>query len=195
MIINDLKDVNDAQLLLLIKDGNELAFKVIYNRYWKRLFVYASNILNDKGLAEDVLHEIFTSIWIKKDELKILSLESYLFVSAKNKSISMFRKVKFSEIDDTIIENLSLEPEVNNDLDSADLKSVLERVTKELPNRCKEIFYMSRYDDYSNEEIAKHFKISQRTVENQLYLALKHIRTSLKSVSNFLLTLVISWLS
>ncbi len=180
MTSKDLQNVNDAKLLLLVKEGNRMAFNMLYDRYWKKLFAYTYNILNDKGLAEDVLHEIFTAIWVKKDTIEINSLENYLFVSAKNKSISFFRKMKFTEIDDTIIENLSLEPEANNILDTIDVKYTLDRVTKDLPNRCKEIFFMSRYDDFSNEEIANHFNISQRTVENQLYLALKHIRSTLK---------------
>ncbi|MDO6801466.1 sigma-70 family RNA polymerase sigma factor [Wenyingzhuangia sp. 1_MG-2023] len=187
MTSNDLHDLSDDKLLFLIKKGNELAFKVIYNKYWKRLFTYTYNILNDRGLAEDVLHEIFTNIWFKRDEIKIESLEKYLFVAAKNKSISMLRKVKFSKLDEIMIENLTLEPEVENHIDSLYLKNLLEKVTIDLPKRCKEIFYMSRYDDYSNEEIAEYFKISQRTVENQLYLALKHIRTSIKRAMNFII--------
>ena len=186
MTSNDLHDLSEDKLLFLVKEGNELAFKVIYNKYWKRLFAYTYNILNDRGLAEDVLHEIFTNIWFKRKEIKIESLEKYLFVAAKNKSISMLRKVKFSELDEMMIENLTLDPEVENNIDSLYLKNLLEKVTIDLPKRCKEIFYMSRYDDYSNEEIAEHFKISQRTVENQLYLALKHIRTSIKEVVNFI---------
>ena len=192
MITKDFQNINDVQLLLLIKKGNELAFKALYNKYWKKLYAYTYNILNDKGLAEDVLHEIFTNIWVKKDKLEITSFESYLFVSARNKSISLLRKVKFTEIDDAIIENLSLTPEADANLEEFDLKSNLEGVTKDLPKRCKEIFFMSRYDDYSNEEIAKHFKISQRTVENQIYLALKHVKYNLKEIIGFFVLFIIS---
>ncbi|MCK0131886.1 RNA polymerase sigma-70 factor [Flavobacteriaceae bacterium F08102] len=188
MALNYLHDLDDSQLLILLKSENELAFKVIYNRYWKRLFIYTRNILNDKGLAEDVLHEIFVNIWVKKDDIEILSLEKYLFTSAKNKSISQFRKMKFTAFDDDIIQNLCLTPEADHSLEATDLKSTLERVTKNLPTRCKEIFYMSRYDSYSNEEIANHFNISQRTVENQLYLALKHVRVALRKVVTILLS-------
>ncbi|MHA7944949.1 RNA polymerase sigma factor [Formosa sp. 3Alg 14/1] len=191
MNLKDLQDLNDAQLLLFMKKGNELAFSVLYTRYWKRLYVYTSNILNDNVLAEDVLHEIFTKIWTKKEELEINSLENYLFISARNKSISLFRKVKFSELDDSIIESLALAPEVDHNLETLDLSNTLERITNSLPKRCKEIFYMSRYDDYTNEEIANHFNISQRTVENQLYLALKHIKGALKGGLTLILIYII----
>nr|WP_262922273.1 RNA polymerase sigma-70 factor [Algibacter sp. L4_22] len=161
----------------MIKNGNELAFSQLYDIYWKRLFSYTINILNDKGLAEDVIHEIFTNIWIKRESLNITSFENYLFVSAKNRSISLLRKVQFTELDETIITTLSFAPEIDETTKSSDLKYIIENATKELPTRCRDIFFMSRYDDYSNIEIANYFKISQRTVENQLYLALKHLRT------------------
>ena len=174
-----LSDKDDTQLLILIKKGNELAFNQLYNTYWKRLFSYSLNILNDKGLAEDVIHEIFTNIWVKRESLKITSFENYLFVSAKNRSISLLRKVQFTELDENILSNLSFPPEIDEVINGKDLKYLVENVAKDLPNRCRDIFFMSRYDDYSNLEIANYFKISQRTVENQLYLALKHLRAAI----------------
>ncbi|MDN3593906.1 RNA polymerase sigma factor [Zunongwangia endophytica] len=187
MVSKQIDQENDVQLLALIKKNNQLAFNRLYNKYWKRLFIYTANILNDKELAQDVLHDVFSTLWIKKDELEIESLEKYLFVAAKNKSISQFRKVKFTELDLSIIEKLSLKPEIETNLDFIDLKTVLNEVTQSLPARCREIFYMSKYNYYSNQEIAQHFNISQRTVENQLYLALKHIKHSLKQLILLLL--------
>ncbi|AUC85184.1 RNA polymerase sigma-70 factor [Polaribacter sp. ALD11] len=187
MRLTDIYDVSDAQLLLLMKNGNEFAFNKLYDSYWKRLFLYALNILNDKGLAEDVVHEIFTNIWIKRESLDITSFENYLFVSAKNRSISLFRKVKFTELDENIITNLSLTPEIDDTINVRDLKYTIENAVKDLPSRCRDIFYLSRYDDYSNLEIANYFKISQRTVENQLYLALKHLRAVISKTISILL--------
>lgn len=184
-----LSEIDDTQLLILIKNGNELAFNQLYDIYWKRLFSYTLNILNDKGLAEDVIHEIFTTIWTKRAALNITSFENYLFVSAKNRSISLLRKVQFTELDDSIITTLSFTPEIDDTTNNSDLKYIIENACKELPSRCRDIFFMSRYDDYSNLEIANYFKISQRTVENQLYLALKHLRTAINRTMVILLTL------
>lgn len=184
-----LNEIDDKQLLILIKNGNELAFNQLYNRYWKRLFAYTLNILNDKGLAEDVIHEIFTNIWIKGDSLNISTCENYLFVSAKHRAISLLRKVQFTAIDESIITTLSYSPEIDATTNSKDLKYIIENATQTLPKRCRDIFYMSRYEDYSNLEIAHYFKISQRTVENQLYLALKHLRAAITKTMLILLTL------
>ncbi|WP_187269313.1 RNA polymerase sigma factor [Algibacter pacificus] len=183
-----LSELDDTQLLILIKNGNELAFNQLYHIYWKRLFSYTLNILNDKGLAEDVVHEIFTNIWIKRETLNISSFENYLFVSAKNRSISLLRKVQFTELDDTIITSLTFAPEIDQTTNSSDLKYIIEHATKALPNRCRDIFYMSRFQHYTNLEIANYFKISQRTVENQLYLALKHLKTAINRSLVWLVT-------
>lgn len=184
-----LSEIDDTELLILIKTGNELAFNQLYDRYWKRLFAYTLNILNDKGLAEDAVHEIFTNLWIKRASLNISTFENYLFVSAKNRAISLLRKVQFTELDAAIITTLSFAPEIDATTNSSDLRYIIDNATKELPSRCRDIFYMSRYDDYSNLEIANYFKISQRTVENQLYLALKHLRTAINRTMVILLTL------
>lgn len=186
---NDINTLDDTQLLILVQNGNNLAFNQLYERYWKRLLSYTLNILNDKGLAEDVVHEIFTNLWIKRNSLNISSFENYLFVSAKNRCISLFRKVQFTELDENLMTNLSFAPAIDEGINNYDLKIVIENATKDLPSRCRDIFYMSRYDEYSNLEIANYFKISQRTVENQLYLALKHLRTVINKSIYFLLTI------
>ncbi|MEN7551688.1 RNA polymerase sigma-70 factor [Rapidithrix thailandica] len=181
-----LNKLSDDQLLALIKEGNRLAFDHVYNRYWKKLFAYAFNILNEKVLVEDALHEVFTRIWLNKDSIEIANLQNYLFVSVRNKSISLLSKVKFTEFDEHIMDTLSLSPEGEDHLNYQDLKATIEDIAKELPNRCREIFFMSRYKGYSNAEIARHFQISHRTVENQLSIALKHIRSAVsKNKANF----------
>lgn len=189
MISSNSQEVTDAQLLLEIKKGNELAFNTLYTKYWKRIFAYALHILNDKGLAEDVVHDVFSNLWFKKETIVVASFENYLFVAVKNKSISLFRKVQFTELDEAIMDTLTFAPEIDHTLKNSDLKMAIERAVRDLPNRCSAIFYMSRYDDYSNAEIANHFKISQRTVENQLYLALKHVRSIIGKIVGLLLML------
>ena len=193
--MENLDNINDLQLFYLMKDGNKLAFRCIYNRYWKRLIAYTYNILNDKGLAEDVLQDVFTNIWIKRKEINVTSLENYLFVSVRNKSISQFRKMKFTTVDDEIIHGLNLSEESSDVIEMDDLKHSIKIALEDLPSRCKEIFYMSRYENYTNEEIAEHFNITKRTVENQLSLALKHVRGNLKKIWSTIPSILFYWLS
>lgn len=72
---------SDERLTEMLLKGNRLAFHQVYERYWKRLYNYTSDTLNDSAPTEDCLHDVFSSIWIKKKDLKINNLKSYLYNS------------------------------------------------------------------------------------------------------------------
>ncbi|MEM8927266.1 MAG: RNA polymerase sigma-70 factor [Bacteroidota bacterium] len=176
---SDYQDNNDVRLLSLMSEGNQLAFRQIYLRYWEKLYPYARNILNDDGLTEDVLHEVFTNIWAKRSETKIENLKSYLFNAVRNRSLVTIRNDRFTEFDEFLIGELVLPAEVEQEFDKVDTVSAIERAAKGLPSRCRTIFYMNKFQHYSTNEIAAHFNISHRTVENQISLAIKHLRAEL----------------
>ena len=183
------KSVSDQELIDLIRSGNRMAFNLLYDKFWEELFYYAFNVLNDRSLAEDVLHDVFTNLWVKRESLEISSLKSYLLVAVRNKSISQLSKVTFTAIDEVIIDGLSSAPDGENQLNEEDLRAVIESAAASLPERCKEIFLMSRFKELSNSEIAEYYNISVRTVENQISLALKHIRRSVRDVGFIVLFL------
>lgn len=160
-----------------------MAFNQVYERYWKRLYAYAFNILRDKGLTQDALHEVFTSIWIKKNSLEVNNLKSYLFNAVRNSAISTLRKERFTELHETIIENLTNPSEAEQNLDYNDLKSKINKAVEDLPAICRTVFYLSRFHNYSISEIATQLNISKRTVENNLTIALKHLRSNLGTLS------------
>ncbi|SFC69072.1 RNA polymerase sigma-70 factor, ECF subfamily [Zunongwangia mangrovi] len=169
----------DPTLFSLVKQGNQIAFKQVYDKYWDRLYMYCFKILNDTWLVEDVLHEVFTQIWIRKEELEITNLKSYLFNAVRNRALLKIRDDKFTKLDEAIVGKLELIPEIEQEFDKNDTILAINRASKELPDRCRDIFYMNKIQHYSSAEIAKHFNISQRTVENQISLALKHLRKEL----------------
>lgn len=162
-----------------MKQGNQLAFKQLYHAYWDKLYAYSYNILNDTFLAEDVLHEVFTQIWTKREQLEIQNLKSYLFNAVRNWALLKIRDDKFTALDETIISKLDFDPEIEQQFDRTDTVLAIENAAKSLPARCRAIFYMSKFQNYSSAEIAVHFNISQRTVENQISLAIKHLRKEL----------------
>jgi len=179
MYPSDFKEISDDQLLTFVKEGNHLAFQQIYNRYWEKLYGNAYNVLNDKSLAEDVLHDVFLDIWVRKQELQIQNLYAYLFKAVRNNSLLKIRNERFIAFNWSMIDQLEQIPEIELYLDQKELRATIDTEIKKLPARCRDIFYMSRYQDRSVSEIAIHFNISKRTVENQLHLALKHLRASL----------------
>lgn len=183
--------LSDEQLLLLIKQGNRVAFHQIYDKYWEGLLAYTLNIVKDKTPAEDTVQELFVKIWTRREEMNIGNLKQYLYSAARNRALLKLRYYnKFSEFDVDVISGYCFPPTAEQELDYNDLKSKVEIAAHSLPKRCKEIFFLSRFHQYSIKEIAAHFNISNHTVENQLYLANKHIRTKLGKALYFFISFV-----
>lgn len=169
----------DEQLFSEIKVGNELAFQQLYYKYWEGLYGATINVLDDKGHTEDVLHEVFTAIWTRRKSLEVTHLKSYLYTAVRNKALKKIRDSHFLEFHEDVLSEITAPAKVELHHDAHHLNLRVENCVQELPERCRAIFYMSRYQNYSNAEIATHFDISIRTVENQLYLATKHLRKKL----------------
>ena len=91
----DLLKMPDEELQKLIFEGNDAAFSIIFNRYWKRLYAYALKIYKDEAVCEDIVQEIFISFWKNASSTVILNLEAYLFRAVKYKIANQIRNLKF----------------------------------------------------------------------------------------------------
>lgn len=170
---------SDSELLSLMKGGDQLSFNKIYDRYWERLYVYTYKILNDKWLTEDTLQDVFINIWTNKERTNIVNLKSYLYNAVRNRALIKLRRDKLTKIDEQIIKRLNLTPVIEQNINRKDLEHRVEVAIKVLPARCKSIFYMNKFQHYSVDEIALHYNISRRTVQNQISIALKHLKKEL----------------
>ncbi len=170
----------DHELLALIKCNNESAFTEIYNRYWEDLYRSAFHFLKDRDACMDVLQEVFIWIWNHRTQLQVTSLKSYLYGAVKYKIANCIRDGKTRDnlysLANNIIPEISF---VDSSLEVAELKSIIEQFTEGLPDRCKEVFHLSRSQYLNNKEIASKLNISEKTVENQLTIALKRLRLKL----------------
>lgn len=179
--------MQEDELLLLLIEGDSKAFEEIYNRYWEYLYIAARNILNDEEVCKDILQEVFTDLWNKRAQKDIRFLKTYLYNAIRFQVANHLRhdQIKQSHLNQiTTLESSNTTEELiaYNELDS----TVKERLS-ELPHRCKEIFYLSRYRHLSNKEIAESLGISQSTVENQINKALRHLRLSILRVITILM--------
>ncbi|CAM4099498.1 RNA polymerase sigma factor [Gillisia limnaea] len=185
--------ISDQQLLTDLSNGNDTVFPLIFDRYWKRLYSYAYKIYRDDKVCEDIVQEIFISLWEKASESQILNLEAYLLRSVKYRVANHFRSLKFSNSQEEILENI---PYPSNSVLSLEYqefeKEVLSQV-KKLPPRCREIFILSRFDNYSNSEIAEKLDISIRTVEKQISNALSYLKANLVNchIAGFITTMLL----
>jgi len=165
-----------------LKQGDIKAFDELFNKYSQRLYNFSLKYLKEDEGAEDVVQEVFLYIWEKRMALKPdESFNGYLFTIAHNIIRKHFnKKLKENAFKDSLIYELLKQ---DNDLDRIiDYKFLLENVEsiiESLPERRKAIFIKRKYYSLSLKEIAKELSISPETVEKQLSVAQKQIRTEL----------------
>ncbi|MCS4226967.1 RNA polymerase sigma-70 factor [Sphingobacterium sp. BIGb0165] len=176
----DLKTYADDELTTLMIEGDHNAFTEIYKRYWKRLFHIASLRLNDPEEAEEVVQNIFVSLWDRREKLEITtSINAYLAISVKYRIIKVLDKHYNQQ---KYVESMTasiLDDSTQQWLEFLDLKDILEKTITDLPEKCQLVFRMSRDRHMSQKEIASELNISQKTVEAHLGKAIKTLRNKL----------------
>lgn len=176
---NKLTTLSDEDLLQLVSNGNENAFAVIFDRYWKRLYHYTFKIYRDEKVCEDIVQEIFISLW-KNSQNTILHLESYLLRAVKYKIANHIRSLKWDSDHLDALEELPTLQKTVNDIEYKELESDLMEKINLLSPKCKEVFLMSRVEYLSNAEIASRLQLSIHTVEKHISNALKELRSHLQ---------------
>jgi RNA polymerase sigma-70 factor (ECF subfamily) len=178
---------NDTELVLLIREGNADAFAEIYNRHWEELLRSAYRILREKDACMDVLQEVFVWYWTHRDSLILNSVKAYLHVAVKFQVANYIRRAKVRDRYVQKTELLQLEESHDeNLLELKEFKAMLAGFTADLPDRCREVFHLSRNEHFSNKEIASKLGISEKTVEMQITIALKRLRLQIDKHSAFL---------
>lgn len=184
---------SDSELWEAVVSDDGRAFVMLYNRYWKRLFKTASYYLKDEAAAEEITHDVFVSLWEKRKSSKIENFQHYIQATARYHVYKYLKQAKIN-----LVQYLDQLPETNalqvyntaaNKLGYEELESELAKLLKDLPRRCREIFWLSRINNLSNQEIADKLHISKRTVENQIALAQKSLRAT---YPQFVVALLIS---
>lgn len=181
------KTYSDQELLDTLKSGDRNAFKEIYNRHWEPLLHSAFRILEDKDACFDVLQEVFVWFWENRQTLEVRSIKAYLLMAVRYQVANYIRKGKVRQayLDRNGFTNTESSYEVD-DLEVKELKKIISDFTQGLPERCKQIFHLSRNEHLNNKEIAQKLGLSEKTVENQLTIALKRLKIKLGNQAAFL---------
>lgn len=160
------------------------AFKSLFQLHYKSLARASYRIISDKDVAEDIVQDIFCKLWEKKDEIQIsTSLKSYLYQSTINHSLNHLKKLKRSGIREELFvsSNLSEENNAESNIALKEINEIVKTAVDLLPQACRTIFVLSRFQHLSYKEIASNLGISPKTVDNQIVKALKHLRKHLKA--------------
>lgn len=172
------KDWTDEELLELLKKNSELAVDRIFQRYYAYLCTVIFRYLRDGSLAEDIAQEVFLELWRKHKELTIqTSLKAYLKRAAVNRTLNFIRdnKITFEGEEELPILKGKITG-ASAKMEADELQEMINRAIDGLPERCRMIFLLSRFEDMSYNEIAQKLDISVKTVENQISKALKILR-------------------
>ncbi len=171
----------DSELLLGIQSGDYAAFTEIYNRFIDKLHTYSQKIKLDTIDREDVIQEVFSSLWIRREDLAIDNLAAWLYMAVRKQSLYQLRKKKYQDQYMANIINFVtpfFDP-ILGTIQEKELQRFLDQELSKMPPRAQEIFRMSRNDFLTYKEIAQKLDISEATVRKQVQNVLKVFRYKL----------------
>ena len=173
----------DQELKLALTAGDRKAYEFLFRKFYQALSRFSLKLVGSEATAEDVVQEVFVALWEKHDQLSIKGeLKSYLFAAVRYASINHLRQHQRQinlvpqQTADVIDESASEIPEYL-------IKKVYQAI-EQLPEKCRLIFILSRQGGLTYKEIAEELDISVKTVEAQMGIAFKKIRSFLKTHSN-----------
>ncbi len=179
-------DIYNKNVILIqkLQEGNEEIWKGLVNKYSDRLFTYALSLSFDHSIASDIVQQVFISFYEFRYKLNPkYSIESFLYKSTYNKFITEYHKNKsLTRLHEQYY--YILEQNLNNNSDKDLSKSIdlMNSLIRDLPEKTKKIFCLKKINGLTNKEIAKHNKISLKTVEAHVSKAFKLLREKVKEL-------------
>lgn len=172
-------DIKDPSIFIYIKKGDEKAFSLLFEGYYAGLSFFAMKYLNDLDLGRSLVQQVFIDLWQNRQKIEVKkSVKSYLFQTVRNRCIDYLRKAK------TVVEVSELHADMEevpfHDLvEEAELNERINSAVSQLPEKCREVFLLCRFEGLKYAEIARELNISIKTVEMQMGIALKKLRENL----------------
>lgn len=169
----------DADLIMSLREGDSSAFTEIYHRYWKQLLAIAYLHSRDKTIAEEIVQEIFISLWNRRHELYIDNVNAYLATAVK---LSVFKQQVRQKRRDEIKEQVAVPDTTSFDEEhiyTRFLQQQINGVVEVLPEKCRLVFKLSREEGLTIPEVAHRMGIAEKTAEAHLTKALKVLKLRL----------------
>lgn len=173
-----------VQIDLMLK-GDKNAFENIFKANYRSLHSYAFSILSDEAMADESVQEVFFKLWANRNRIVIRqSLKAYLFTSVYNQCMTHVRRQKLKSDYNSHVQNTSKEHAVidfaHHKIELKEFQLQLQQALNKLPESCRTIFYLSRFEELKYKDIAGQLGLSVKTVEAQISKALKRLRVSLE---------------
>jgi len=179
---------SDQELTVLLIQGDKGAYTQIYHRYIKLLYGFAIKRLADEKEVEDILHELFLSLWNRRSELsEELQLAPYLYNAVRYQLVNVFAKRKLASryldsFNEFVLQEFSSE-QTDHLIRHKELSALIEHEISALPKKMQEVFRLSRRTGYTRKEIAAELGLSEETVKSHMHHALKLLKQKLGAMS------------
>lgn len=181
--MNQLLRNRELQIFSEMKSDSKESFNYFFDYYYSGLCIYANNFTGDLSTSEEVVQDVFVRFWEKRHSLTIEnSVRYYLFRSVYNQCMNHLKHKKVEQnYRKEKVEQAEFDPGEQWSLyNEFELRHILDQAISKLPDRCREVFELSRFENLKNKEIAEKLGITEKTVENQITKALKVLRKELK---------------
>ncbi len=174
--------LDNEQLVAALEADDTKAFAEIYDRYWARLFTLAFIQIGTKEEAEDLLHNLFESLWKKRHEHTIRNLATYLTVSVKYLTVAYIKsQINLRKFQEYLIFNEIHQANATEDIvNFADLQKAVDEAMQALPEKTVEVFKMSRFENKSVRDIAQSLNLSEKAVEYHITKSMKVVKEHLR---------------
>lgn len=186
-------ELEDEELISLIKVGDDNAFSLLYARYSTLLFRHAISMLKDEEEAKDAIQNVFTSLWESRAELEIrVSVAGYLYATTRHAVLKILQYGKRSEefITKLIQVSETQESTADSEVQIKELEEIIEAEIAKLPQKMREVFLLSRKHHLTHREIAQKLNLSEYTVKRQTSNALAILRKTLGNLTSILFHLI-----
>ncbi len=179
---NEVNNTDDKTLILQLQKNEVEAFDALFHKYSEKLFRFSFSLLKNEEDSKEIVQESFLRIWKKREEIDLAkSFKSFLFTISYNLIVDQMRlRLKDKEYRQFLVSFFESEKySIKSDLDYNTIVGQVRKAVDELPTKRKQIYTLSREVGLSHKEIAERMGITAKTVENQITLALKHLKNSL----------------
>lgn len=169
----------DRQLIEQIRQGDQKAFRLLFEKYYSGLLGYGSHLLGDRESARELIQDLYLTLWENRQSIRIESVKSYLYTSLYHKALNLIRHRRVAE---RMSKEIGADQVQTTDASypAPFLQQALIRAIESLPPRARDCFTLTQLDELSIRETAGRLGLSEKTVENHLARSRKILRKKLK---------------
>ena len=194
-------DTTDVQILEKINRGDLEVFRYMYLEYYSSLCIYARKFTGTKESAEEIVQDVFISLWERQGFLRInRSVKSYLFISVRNLCLNYLKHLqvvnKFNEFYSNMLHDAQdyyfiTQETGDSHLIARELEDRINEEIEKLPEKCREIFLLSRVEHLKHKEIANKLGLSINTIHRQVSIAIERIRKGIEKLLILVFLLIV----